>query len=135
MASVKVEIGLALLLLSAAAQAQEGTAALEERLAAQEARIGEEDARLKAQEARLQAQEARLQAQEARSRERDQTLRQRILGLGPDGFVFGTRDSGFQLRIRGVVQADGRAYFGTGVNQPLPDQFLVRRARPILEGT
>jgi phosphate-selective porin OprO and OprP len=128
MASVKVEIGLAAALVCCCvgARAQEPAAApppaaLEERLAAQDAR--------------LQAQDARLRVQEARARERDETLRQRILGLGPDGFVFGTRDSGFQLRIRGVVQADGRAFFATAPNQPLPDQFLVRRARPILEGT
>ncbi|HEX6837384.1 MAG TPA: porin, partial [Polyangia bacterium] len=87
------------------------------------------------QEARLHDQDVRLQAQEKRARARDEALRQRILGLGPDGFVLGTRDSGFQLRLRGVIQADGRAFFGTGVDQPLPDQFLIRRARPILEGT
>ena len=58
-----------------------------------------------------------------------------LLGLGPDGFFLGTRESGFQLRLRGVLQADGRAFFGTAVAQPLPDEFLVRRARIILEGT
>ena len=138
--SVKVEMGLALLVAwAAAAHAQETTSApttaVEQRLAAQEARLREQEARLHEQEARLKDQDARLQAQEKRSQARDETLRQRILGLGPDGFIFGTRDSGFQLRIRGVVQADGRAYFATANNQPLPDQFLIRRARPILEGT
>jgi phosphate-selective porin OprO/OprP len=58
-----------------------------------------------------------------------------MFGLGPDGFFLGSRDSGFQLRLRGIVQADGRAFFGTTLNQPLPDQFLIRRARIIMEGT
>ena len=128
-------MALALLLVAGAARAQEASGDLAERLAAQEARLREQEARLREQEARLKDQDARLQAQESRARARDETLRQRILGLGPDGFIFGTRDSGFQLRIRGVVQADGRAYFDTAPNQPLPDQFLIRRARPILEGT
>ncbi|MCU1277024.1 MAG: oprP [bacterium] len=108
---------------------------IEQRLAAQEARLREQDARLREQDAKLRQQDARLQTQEARARERDKALGQRILGLGPDGFALGTRESGFQLRLRGVIQADGRAFFGTGLNQPLPDQFLIRRARIILEGT
>ncbi len=113
---------------AASGAASPSVAALVERLAAQ-------DAKLREQDERLRQQDLRLRAQEARSRARDEELRQRILGLGPDGFALGSRDSGFQLRLRGVVQADGRAYFATGVNQPLPDQFLIRRARPILEGT
>ncbi|MGZ3427981.1 MAG: hypothetical protein ACXVCV_15100, partial [Polyangia bacterium] len=136
-----MEIGLATLLAcAAAARAQappDGSHAgdLEQRLAATEARLKAQDEQLRAQSERLQAQEVRLHAQEARAHERDEQLSQRILGLGPDGFILGTRASGFQLRIRGVVQADGRAFFDTAVNQPLPDQFLIRRARPILEGT
>ncbi|HEX9103427.1 MAG TPA: porin [Polyangia bacterium] len=114
------------------ARAQEpqepSVAELQQRLAAQ-------DQRLQDQERRLRDQEQRLEKQEARSYARDLELRQRILGLGPDGFALGSRDSGFQLRLRGVVQADGRAFFATAANQPLADQFLVRRARPILEGT
>ncbi|HEX6835912.1 MAG TPA: hypothetical protein VF334_05030, partial [Polyangia bacterium] len=118
-----------LLCCAGAARAEEPSVAdLEKRLAAQQAKIDE-------QERRLQDQDRRLLKQESRSYERDQELRQRILGLGPNGFALGSRDSGFQLRLRGVVQADGRAFFGTAVNQPLPDQFLIRRARPILEGT
>jgi phosphate-selective porin OprO/OprP len=131
MPSVKAEVALLIFFLCCAASAsadEPSVAELQERLAAQVAKLDE-------QERRLRAQEARLAKQEARSAARDEELRQRILGLGPDGFALGSRDSGFQLRLRGVVQADGRAYFATARNQPLPDQFLVRRARPILEGT
>lgn len=56
------------------------------------------------------------------------------LGLGPQGFFLGTVPSGFQLRLRGVVQADGRSYFDEPSPAPV-DTFLIRRARPILEGT
>jgi len=48
-------------------------------------------------------------------------------------FAVGTRDSGFQLRLRGLIQADGRDYWG---QTPNPDStFLIRRARPYIEGT
>jgi phosphate-selective porin OprO/OprP len=129
--SVKAEVALLVLVACFAASAsadEPSVAELQQRLAAQEEKIEEQDKRLRDQELRLQK-------QEARSAARDEELRQRILGLGPDGFMLGSRDSGFQLRLRGVVQADGRAYFATAPNQPLPDQFLIRRARPILEGT
>jgi phosphate-selective porin OprO/OprP len=122
--SAKTEVALiACLAWCTGALAEEPPSAeeLARRLAAAEERIAEQDRRLKVQEDRAHA--------------RDQELAHRILGLGPDGFVFGSRASGFQLRLRGVIQADGRAFFATGVNQPLPDQFLIRRARPIVEGT
>ena len=40
----------------------------------------------------------------------------------------------FQVRLRGLIQADARAYFDTATTA-LPDQFLMRRVRPIIEGT
>ena len=52
--------------------------------------------------------------------------------LGPQGFTLSPLDSPFQLRLRGVVQVDGRDYPG---NTPaLPSAFLVRRARIYIEG-
>jgi phosphate-selective porin OprO/OprP len=48
-------------------------------------------------------------------------------------FFVGTRDSGFQLRLRGLVQADGRDYWGQDPNPQ--STFLIRRARPYIEGT
>jgi phosphate-selective porin OprO/OprP len=52
---------------------------------------------------------------------------------GRGGFVFGTPDGKTELRVRAVFNLDGHAYFGD-VN-PLPDTFLIRRARPFIEGT
>jgi phosphate-selective porin OprO/OprP len=47
-----------------------------------------------------------------------------------DGFGLVSPDGAFSLKIRGVVQADARSFFQGGVNT-----FLIRRARPTLEGT
>jgi phosphate-selective porin OprO/OprP len=47
-----------------------------------------------------------------------------------DGFGLQSADGAFSLKIKGVVQADSRWFFAGGVNQ-----FLIRRARPTLEGT
>ena len=52
---------------------------------------------------------------------------------GRGGFVFGTPDGKTELHVRAVFNLDGHAYVG-GVN-PLPDTFLIRRARPFIEGT
>lgn len=77
---------------------------------------------------------AALEAKEA-ERERAEAARESrlaILSLGVNGFLLSTRDQGFELRLRAVLQADGRAYFG----KPLRDQdtFLIRRARLYIEG-
>lgn len=52
-------------------------------------------------------------------------------GLDRDGFHLGT--PGFQLRLRSVIQADGRAYLDQAL-QP-SDTFLIRRARLYIEGS
>jgi phosphate-selective porin OprO and OprP len=53
--------------------------------------------------------------------------------FGRGGFVIGTPDGKTELRIRAVLHLDGRAYFGG--TQPIADTFLIRRARPFIEGT
>src|SRR3954468_2635163 len=55
------------------------------------------------------------------------------LTAGPGGFSFSSADTNFLLKVRGYVQADGRFY----VNDHIPgnDTFLMRRVRPIFEGT
>jgi phosphate-selective porin OprO/OprP len=47
-----------------------------------------------------------------------------------DGFGFKSADGAFVLKVRGVLQADARAFVRAGTST-----FLVRRARPTLEGT
>jgi phosphate-selective porin OprO/OprP len=55
-------------------------------------------------------------------------------GLGPDGFKLQSADSNYVLRVGGYAQADGRFYLDDKLNHGV-DTFLMRRVRPILEGT
>lgn len=50
---------------------------------------------------------------------------------GREGFALESSDGGFILKLRGYVQLDGRFFDGRSGT----DTFVVRRARPILEGT
>jgi phosphate-selective porin OprO/OprP len=51
---------------------------------------------------------------------------------GATGFSFSSADTNFVLKIRGGLQVDGRFYSGNSTAQ---DTFLLRRVRPIVEGT
>jgi phosphate-selective porin OprO/OprP len=57
-----------------------------------------------------------------------------VVSVGPEGFTLASADKQFQLKLRGYVQADGR-YFASEKDRPAVNTFLVRRARPILDGT
>lgn len=57
-----------------------------------------------------------------------------ILGAGKEGFFLKSADGSFQLKLRGLIQTDGR-FFIDDQEQPGTNSFRVRRARPILEGT
>lgn len=54
---------------------------------------------------------------------------------GANGFSFRSADTNFVLKIRGYLQADGRFYADDYPGGTVNDTFLIRRARPILEGT
>ncbi len=57
-----------------------------------------------------------------------------IVAVGPDGLAVRSANGAFSFRLRGYVQTDGRLFIieeATSNN----DTFLIRRARPILEGT
>ena len=56
------------------------------------------------------------------------------VSAGKDGFILESADGRFKLRIRGYIQLDGR-FFDHDEERPTVDTFVVRRARPILEGT
>jgi phosphate-selective porin OprO/OprP len=56
------------------------------------------------------------------------------VGAGKDGFLIKSADGSFQLRLRGLVDFDGR-FWGDDVQKPQTDTFLLRRARPIVEAT
>jgi phosphate-selective porin OprO/OprP len=52
---------------------------------------------------------------------------------GIASFRFSTPEKDFQLRLGGYVQADARFYIGDNI--PINDTFLIRRLRPVMEGT
>ena len=58
---------------------------------------------------------------------------------GSDGFIIQSADGDFKLRVGGYAQADGRFYLHDpavrGSAGYATDTFLLRRVRPILEGT
>jgi phosphate-selective porin OprO/OprP len=55
--------------------------------------------------------------------------------LGAGGLNVSTADTNFLLKIRGYVQADSRTFIGGDEAVKGNDSFLLRRVRPILEGS
>ena len=56
------------------------------------------------------------------------------VSVGTSGLQVRSADSNFVFNLRGYVQADGR--FGVGSSaEPYSDTFLLRRVRPIFDGT
>ena len=51
-----------------------------------------------------------------------------------DGFSIKSADGKFAVRLKGLVQADGR-FFLSDRSVPVTNTFFIRRARPILEAT
>ncbi|HOW87232.1 MAG TPA: porin [Candidatus Omnitrophota bacterium] len=113
--------------------------------------IKELQRKIEAQEQRIQkleAQEPRIQNDELikdvellkRQREVDQEIMLKkeketpIVISSKDGFSLKSKDGDFQIKLKGQIQADGRFYANDGV-QATPNTFLIRKARPILEGT
>jgi phosphate-selective porin OprO/OprP len=57
-----------------------------------------------------------------------------VATASPDGFSIQTEDGSFKLQLKGLVQFDGRFYLDDKDNA-LTNNFLIRRARPILQGS
>src|SRR5438093_4623619 len=55
------------------------------------------------------------------------------ISIDAGGFSAGSADTNFVLKLRGGFQADARFY--PGDETPAKDTFLLRRVRPIVEGT
>src|SRR5262249_30059603 len=68
---------------------------------------------------------------EAAANKTDDTPR---VSVGETGFTFGSADGAFALKLKGVLQIDSRTFFRDGGIKG-NDGFLLRRARPVLEGT
>ena len=57
------------------------------------------------------------------------------VSLGQNGFAFTSADTNFAVKIKGVLQFDSRTFFNDNSASVGNDGFLLRRARPIIEGT
>jgi phosphate-selective porin OprO/OprP len=63
-----------------------------------------------------------------------QNLEAPVITAGKEGFSLKSPDGNFLLKLKGLIQTDGRFY----ANDSTPaasNTFLIRKARPILEGT
>lgn len=56
------------------------------------------------------------------------------VNAGPRGFSLTSKDGDFKLRVRGYVQADSHEYT-TGSKPASGSTFLLKRVRPVFEGT
>lgn len=54
---------------------------------------------------------------------------------GKDGFGFRSADGAFKLRFGALLHADARAYFDNDFPGAQPDNFVIRRLRPVMEAT
>lgn len=57
-----------------------------------------------------------------------------VISAGADGFSFRSADTNFVLALHSVLQVDSRTFFNDGGIKG-NDSFILRRARPILQGT
>jgi phosphate-selective porin OprO and OprP len=58
-----------------------------------------------------------------------------VTANGPEGFQIKSADGAFTLRLRGYLQSDARFYSNSRPTGASVDTFLLRRVRPLLEGT
>jgi phosphate-selective porin OprO/OprP len=82
----------------------------------------------------LDQQQAQQQAQQQSAQVAQLTKPGPTIYVGPEGFGLQSPNTNFVLRLRGYAQADGRFYLDDRANYAT-DTFLMRRVRPILEGT
>ena len=103
-------------------------AALEQRIAVLEGNIaatGDVDLRLRLVE---RPQELQQEADNAR------TAAAPVVSLGEKGLSVKSADNAFEVKFRGLVQGDGRMWFGDH-DVPQNDTFLLRRVEPTIEGS
>ncbi len=56
------------------------------------------------------------------------------VSAGPEGFSLQYESGDYKLQVRGLIQFDGR-FFPSDEDQTATNNFLVRRARPIFQGS
>ena len=80
---------------------------------------------------KLRVVERRLELERDASAEKSKSTP--VISAGAGGFSFRSADTNFVLKLRGYIQADSRWFIDDGIDAN--DTFLLRRVRPIFEGT
>jgi phosphate-selective porin OprO/OprP len=116
---------------------------LEQRIHEQEEQLKRQDARIKALEELLSGRTAKeslvpdasLQGTPGKAPPEGSTAPGApVVVAGDKRFAFGSPDGANQVRFHAIVDADGR-YFANSYTPSGADGFLIRQARPIIEGT
>jgi phosphate-selective porin OprO/OprP len=109
-------------------------------LLSQSLRADDRDDRIQSLEQRVEQLEKLLQAKDAKPASAPPTDAPKpssapkpgpTVSVGASGFTMRSADTNFALRFRGLLQLDSR----WSDDDAIGDSFLVRRARPIIEGT
>ncbi|KAF1685518.1 porin [Pseudoxanthomonas broegbernensis] len=87
---------------------------------------------LSALDQRLRALERNLELQEEVRTAKEKEAA--VVTVNDKGASFKSGDGGYEVKIRGLLQGDGR-FFGSGAPAGANDTFLLRTARPTIEGT
>src|SRR5882724_12032799 len=95
-------------------------------------KIKQLERRLESFEEKARRLEEKLDALEGRAPEKRAS--QPTLSVGQNGFAMQSGDTNFVLKLKGILQIDSRTYVDDGGIKN-NDTLLIRRARPILEGT
>jgi phosphate-selective porin OprO/OprP len=90
-------------------------------------RIVEIDQKVRILERRWEVEQEALVARKEEDRKNPPSV---AFAYGKDGASIKSADGKFQFRLRPLLQADGRFYISEGTNT-----FLMRRIRPVIEGT
>lgn len=83
------------------------------------------------QKVRVLERKQELEAEEAAAKAKDTPQ----LSIGQSGFVLRSSDTNFVLKIKGVIQLDSRTFAHDNPGTIGNNGFILRRARPIIEGT
>lgn len=118
-------LGTAAVLNGSLAQADETSGGEIDRVEVLKARLEELDQKVKILERKDEV------AEEAAEAKKKTTP---IITISDKGFQFQSADKNFSLKLRGLLQVDTRTYIDDG-GIDNNDSFLIRRARPIIEGT
>src|SRR5205814_5753401 len=90
-------------------------------------RLDELDQRMRAVERRWEVEQEALAEKKAEERKNPPGI---AVAYGKDGVAIKSADGKFQFRFRPLIQADARFFVKSG-----SDTFLLRRVRPVIEGT